>query len=66
MPNAIVIEKTGGPEVMQLKEVKVGKPRKGEVTIRATAIGVNFIDIYQRTGLYPAPCPSHQAVRYAV
>jgi NADPH2:quinone reductase len=57
MPKAIVIEKTGGPEVMQLQEVKVGTPRKGEVTVRATAIGVNFIDIYQRTGLYPAPLP---------
>lgn len=57
MPKAIVIEKTGDADVMQLQDVKVGKPRKGQVTVRATAIGVNFIDIYQRTGLYPAPLP---------
>ncbi|MCB1665975.1 MAG: quinone oxidoreductase [Pseudomonadales bacterium] len=57
MPKAIIVEKTGDSSVMQLQDVKLGKPRKGEVTVRATAIGVNFIDIYQRTGLYPLPTP---------
>ncbi len=57
MPKAIVIEKTGDADAMQLQDVKVAKPRKGQVTVRATAIGVNFIDIYQRTGLYPVPTP---------
>lgn len=57
MSKAIVIEKTGDSSVMQLQEVSVGKPRKDEVSVRATAIGVNFIDIYQRTGLYPMPLP---------
>ena len=57
MPKAIIIEKPGDSSVMQLQDIKLGKPRKGEVTVRATAIGVNFIDIYQRTGLYPVPTP---------
>lgn len=57
MPRAIVVATTGGPEVMQYQEIKVGKPRKGEVQVRVNAIGVNFIDIYQRTGLYPQPLP---------
>ncbi len=57
MSKAIVIEQTGDSSVMQYKEVSIGKPKKGELTVRATAIGVNFIDIYQRTGLYPVPLP---------
>lgn len=57
MPRAIVVATAGGPEVMQYQEVKVGKPRKGEVQVRVKAIGVNFIDIYQRSGLYPQPLP---------
>lgn len=57
MPKAIVVEKTGAPSVMKFQEVNLGKPRKGEVTVQAKAIGVNFIDIYQRTGLYPAELP---------
>jgi len=57
MPKAIVVEKIGAPSVMKFKEVTVKKPRKGEVTVQAKAVGVNFIDIYQRTGLYPVELP---------
>ncbi len=57
MPKAIVVENIGAPSVMKFKEVSVGKPRKGEVTVQAKSIGVNFIDIYQRTGLYPVSLP---------
>ena len=58
MPHAIRIQKTGGPEVMQWEEVAVGEPGPGEARIRHTAIGVNFIDTYQRSGLYKLPLPS--------
>ena len=57
MPKAIVVEKTGSPSVMKWRDSEVGRPGKGEVTVRAKAIGVNFIDIYQRSGLYPMPLP---------
>ncbi len=53
MPRAIRIHETGGPEVMRLEDIDVGAPAAGEVQIRHTAIGVNFIDVYDRTGLYP-------------
>jgi NADPH2:quinone reductase len=55
---AIRIEKTGGPEVMQYVDVTVGPPEKGEITVRHTAIGLNFIDTYHRSGLYAVPLPS--------
>ncbi len=55
---AIRIHSTGGPEVMKLETVDVPPPAKGEVTIRNEAIGLNFIDIYFRTGLYPSSMPS--------
>ncbi|PPR11031.1 MAG: Quinone oxidoreductase 1 [Alphaproteobacteria bacterium MarineAlpha11_Bin1] len=57
MPKAIVVEETGSPSVMKWRDIEVGRPAKGEVTIRAKAIGVNFIDIYQRSGLYPMALP---------
>lgn len=57
MNKAIVITRTGGPEVLEYLDVTLGKPGKGEVQIKARAIGVNFIDIYHRTGLYPQPLP---------
>ena len=53
MPRAIRIHELGGPEVMRLEDVEVGAPAVGEVQVRHTAIGVNFIDVYDRTGLYP-------------
>ncbi len=55
---AIRIEKTGGPEEMKFVEVEVGEPGPGEVRVRHHAIGVNFIDVYFRTGLYPMPLPA--------
>lgn len=57
MPYAIRIHETGGPEKMRWEEVSVGKPGPGEVLMRNTAIGLNFIDTYHRTGLYPMPLP---------
>ena len=57
MPKAIVVEEAGAPSVMKWRDIEVGRPAKGEVTVRARAIGVNFIDIYQRSGLYPMPMP---------
>jgi NADPH2:quinone reductase len=58
MPKAIRIYKHGGPEVMRWEEVQVGEPGAGEVRVRHTAIGLNFIDVYDRTGLYPLHLPS--------
>lgn len=58
MPKAIRFYVTGGPEVLQWEEALVGEPAVGEARIRHTAIGVNFIDTYHRTGLYPLPLPS--------
>ncbi|MBT5647023.1 MAG: quinone oxidoreductase, partial [Rhodospirillaceae bacterium] len=57
MPKAVVVEEAGSPSVMKWRDIEVGRPAKGEVTVRARAIGVNFIDIYQRAGLYPMPLP---------
>jgi NADPH:quinone reductase len=57
MPKAIRIHEHGGPEVMRWEDVEVGAPGPGEVRVRHTAIGVNFIDVYERTGLYPIPLP---------
>jgi NADPH2:quinone reductase len=50
--------KQGGPEVLQLDEVQVGEPGAGQIRIRHTAIGVNFVDTYQRSGLYPMQVPA--------
>ena len=58
MPKAIRIHKTGGPEVLQWEEVEVGRPGPGQVRIRQTAVALNFIDTYQRSGLYSLPLPS--------
>ncbi|MGQ0485118.1 MAG: quinone oxidoreductase family protein [Hyphomicrobiales bacterium] len=55
---AIRIETTGGPEVMQLVDVDVPKPKAGEIRVRQTAIGLNYIDTYHRSGLYPVALPS--------
>ena len=57
MPRAIQITAYGGPEQMQLVEVSVGQPGPGEIRIRHHACGLNFIDVYQRTGLYANPLP---------
>ncbi len=58
MPNAIRIHKTGGPEVLQWETVEVGELGAGEVRIRHTAIGLNYLDTYHRSGLYKLPLPS--------
>jgi len=58
MTQAIRFHHTGGPEVLQLENIDVGLPGPGEVRIRHTAIGINFIDTYQRSGLYPLSLPS--------
>jgi NADPH2:quinone reductase len=55
MPNAIRIHRNGGPEVLKWEAHEPGQPGKGEVLIRHEAIGLNFIDVYHRTGLYPLP-----------
>lgn len=57
MTKAILIHETGGPEVMQWEDVEVGNPGSGQVRLRQTAVGLNFIDVYQRSGLYPVPLP---------
>lgn len=54
---AIVIEEFGGPEVLKLVTLEVGEPGPGQIRIRHKACGLNFIDVYQRIGLYPLPLP---------
>jgi NADPH2:quinone reductase len=58
MPRAIRLHQTGGPEVLQWEEVEVGEPGEGQARVRHTAVGVNFVDTYRRSGLYPLPLPS--------
>ncbi|MBX3694039.1 MAG: quinone oxidoreductase [Steroidobacteraceae bacterium] len=58
MTQAILIRETGGPEVLRVGEIVVPPPAAGEVQVRHTAIGLNFIDVYDRTGLYPMPLPA--------
>jgi NADPH2:quinone reductase len=58
MPNAIRFHKNGGPEVLQWESVDVGEPGAGEARVRHTAIGVNYIDTYHRSGLYKLALPS--------
>jgi len=55
MAYAMVADKAGGASVFKKRDIELAKPKKGEALIRHTAIGVNFIDVYQRSGLYPAP-----------
>jgi NADPH2:quinone reductase len=54
---AICINQHGGPEQLTLVNVTVGDPGPGEIRIRHKAIGLNFIDVYQRSGLYPMQMP---------
>jgi len=55
---AVKIQKNGGPEVLELEEITLGKPDKDEVLIEHVAIGLNYIDTYHRSGLYPIQLPS--------
>ncbi|HEU5138289.1 MAG TPA: quinone oxidoreductase [Steroidobacteraceae bacterium] len=58
MPRAIRIHEAGGPDVMRLEEVAVPAPARGEVQVEHTAIGLNYIDVYDRSGLYPHALPA--------
>jgi len=58
MAHAIRFSKTGGPEVLQWEEVNVAQPGANEALVRHKAVGLNYIDTYHRTGLYPMPLPS--------
>jgi NADPH2:quinone reductase len=58
MPYAFRFAETGAPDVLRWQEFDPGKPGRGQVLIRNTAVGLNYIDVYVRTGLYPAPLPS--------
>ena len=57
MTHAIRVHKVGGPEVLQWEEIAVGEPAPGQVRIKQEAVGLNFIDVYHRTGLYPQELP---------
>ena len=58
MPKAIRVTEVGGPEVMKYVDVEVGPPGPGEVQVHHHAVGLNYIDVYFRTGLYPMPLPA--------
>jgi NADPH2:quinone reductase len=57
MPHAIQMHRTGGPEVLTWTAVDVGEPGSGQVRLRQAAAGLNYIDVYHRTGYYPQPLP---------
>src|SRR5689334_4914452 len=57
MPHAVRIHQSGGPEVLQWESVEVGAPGPGQVRLKQHAVGVNYIDVYQRSGLYKLPLP---------
>ena len=57
MTNAIRVSRTGGPHVLEWQEAEVGEPGPGQVKLRQEAVGLNYIDVYHRTGLYPQPLP---------
>jgi NADPH2:quinone reductase len=57
MPYAMRVHEIGGPEKLRWEEVQVGAPGEGQVRVRSTAVGLNYIDTYQRSGLYPLPLP---------
>ena len=58
MTKAIRFHQTGGPEVLKWEDVTVGDPGPGEARVKHHAVGLNFVDIYVRSGLYPNPLPS--------
>lgn len=58
MPKAIRLHRVGGPEELSFEDVDPGRPGAGQVLLRHTAIGLNYIDVYDRTGLYPMPLPA--------
>src|SRR6266850_4803183 len=58
MSHAVLLRAYGGPDALSWESETVADPEDGEIAVRHTAIGVNFIDVYQRTGLYPIPLPA--------
>ena len=62
---AVTISKNGGPEVLEIKDIKLENPKSGEVLIRNKAIGLNYIDTYHRSGLYPVNLPSNIGIEGA-
>jgi NADPH2:quinone reductase len=58
MPKAVRFHKTGGPEVLVWEDVEVGDPGPGQIRVKNHAVGLNFVDVYQRSGLYPMQLPS--------
>ncbi len=58
---AVRISQPGGPEVLTIESVEVGDPGPGEIRIRHAACGLNYIDIYHRSGVYPLPVPTGSA-----
>ena len=58
MPKSIIIKKNGGPEVLELQDVEVGSPGPDEIKVTNHAVGLNYIDTYHRSGLYPIKLPS--------
>jgi NADPH:quinone reductase len=65
MPHAIRIHATGGPDVLRWESVDIGDPGPGQARVRHVAIGLNYIDTYHRSGLYPIPLPSGIGVEAA-
>ena len=65
MTKAVRLHQTGGPEVLRWEDVEVGEPGEGQARVRHTAVGVNYIDTYHRSGLYPLPLPSGLGVEAA-
>jgi NADPH2:quinone reductase len=65
MPKSFRINETGGPEVLRWEDVEVGEPGEGQARLRHTAVGVNYIDTYHRSGLYPLPLPSGLGIEAA-
>ena len=62
---AVLINKYGGPEVLKIKNIKLNDPKSGEVLIKNKAIGLNYIDTYHRSGLYPVQLPSNIGIEGA-
>ena len=58
MTKAIIIKKPGGPEVLELTDIKLASPGPDQIKVKNIAIGLNYIDTYHRSGLYPVPLPS--------
>ena len=63
---SIQIERFGGPQVLVIKDINIEKPGPKEVLIKNKSIGLNYIDIYHRTGLYPIPLPSESVLKQVV